>query len=59
MARRPKVPRCHSCHRRALRWLDGRGRFMCDSCGKVFEAEIVERHNPGLVQPQMALRVDR
>jgi hypothetical protein len=32
---------------------------MCDSCGKVFEFAIVERHNPGLVDPQLRLRLDR
>ncbi len=29
---------------------------MCDSCGKVFDHEVVERHNPG-VESQMTLRV--
>jgi hypothetical protein len=28
---------------------------MCDSCGKVFDQVVVERHNPGLVDPQMKL----
>jgi hypothetical protein len=30
---------------------------MCDSCGKVFDRVVVERHNPGVVDPQMHLRV--
>ena len=55
MARRPRQPKCHSCHRRALRYLDGRERWMCDSCGKVFDHVVVERHNPGVVEPQMRL----
>jgi transposase-like protein len=57
MARKPKQPRCHSCHRQAIRWIDKRQRYMCDSCGKVFDFVVVERHNPGLVQPQMELKV--
>jgi predicted RNA-binding Zn-ribbon protein involved in translation (DUF1610 family) len=59
MARKPKQPRCHSCHRRALRWLAGRHRFMCVSCGKVLDLAVVERHNPGLVDPQLSLNVPR
>ena len=59
MAKKPKQLRCHSCHRRALRWLDGRQRYLCDSCGKVFDFEVVERHNPGLVEPQMHLDLTR
>ena len=55
MPRKPKQPRCHSCHRRSLRWLERRGRFLCDSCGKVFDLAVVERHNPGVVDPQMRL----
>jgi predicted RNA-binding Zn-ribbon protein involved in translation (DUF1610 family) len=62
MARTPKKrkqPRCHSCHRRSLRWLEGRQRFMCDSCGKVFDLAVVERHNPGLqlFEPQLHMDV--
>lgn len=30
---------------------------MCDSCGKVFDAEVVERHNPGVIPPQMELKL--
>jgi hypothetical protein len=30
---------------------------MCDSCGKVFDHVMVERHNPGLVDPQLTLRM--
>jgi hypothetical protein len=30
---------------------------MCDSCGKVFDLAVVERHNPGLVEPQMRIDV--
>jgi len=30
---------------------------MCDSCGKVFDQVVVERHNPGVVEPQMHLHV--
>lgn len=55
MARRPTVPKCHSCHRRALRWLDRRERWMCDSCGKVFDHEVVVRYNPQ-VEGQLTLR---
>lgn len=54
---KPKIPRCHSCHRRALRFIEKRDRYLCDSCGKVFDIEVVERHNPGLVERQMDLRV--
>jgi len=62
MTRTPKKrkqPRCHSCHRRSLRWLEGRQRFMCDSCGKVFDLAVVERHNPGLqlFEPQLHMDV--
>jgi transposase-like protein len=55
--RKPKQPRCHSCHRRAIRWIDSRQRYLCDSCGKVFDFVVVERHNPGLVEPQMELKL--
>jgi transposase-like protein len=55
MARHPKVPRCHVCHRRALRFLERRNRYLCDSCGKVFDQVVVERHNPGVVEQQMTL----
>jgi transposase-like protein len=58
MPRRPKIPRCHVCHRRALRYLDSRQRYLCDSCGKVFDEVVVSRHNPGLIEPQMSLRMD-
>jgi len=54
IARRARQPKCHSCHRRALRWLDRRERWMCDSCGKVFDHAVVERHNPG-VEAQLRL----
>ena len=54
---KPKQPRCHSCHRRMLRYLDSRERWLCDSCGKVFDHVVVERHNPGVADPQMTLRV--
>jgi len=54
---KPKPPRCHSCHRRMLRYLDRRERWLCDSCGKVFDHVVVERHNPGIPDPQMTLRV--
>jgi hypothetical protein len=54
---KPKQLRCHSCHRRALRWLEARERYMCDSCGKVFDLAVVERHNPGQVDHQMALKL--
>jgi hypothetical protein len=57
MGRKVKQPRCHCCHRRAIRWLERRQRYMCDSCGKVFDAEVVERHNPGVIPPQMELRL--
>ena len=57
MARKPRPLRCHSCHRRALRWLDARERYMCDSCGKVFDLAVVERHNPGQVDQQMTLKL--
>ncbi len=57
MARKPKQPRCHSCHRRTLRWLDRRQCYICDSCGKVFDHVVVARHNPGTADPQMQLRV--
>ncbi|HVI18398.1 MAG TPA: hypothetical protein VM712_08470, partial [Gaiellales bacterium] len=62
MARAPKKrkqPRCHACHRRSLRWLEGRQRFMCDSCGKVLDLAVVERHNPGLqlFEPQLHMDV--
>jgi transposase-like protein len=40
-----------------LRWLDKRQRYICDSCGKVFDQVVVERHNPGVVDPQMHLHV--
>jgi hypothetical protein len=30
---------------------------MCDSCGKVFDQVVVERHNPGVADPQMQLRM--
>jgi ribosomal protein L37AE/L43A len=53
---RGRVPKCHSCRRRALRWLERRERWMCDSCGKVFDHAVVELHNPD-VQSQMTLRV--
>jgi ribosomal protein L37AE/L43A len=55
MGRRPTVPKCHACHRRALRWLDRRERWMCDSCGKVFDHQVVARHNPQ-VESQLTLR---
>jgi len=55
MAKTPPPPRCHSCHRRTLRWLDARQRYLCDTCGKVFDLDVVERHNPGLIEPQMRL----
>ncbi|MFL6042167.1 MAG: hypothetical protein ACJ740_12280 [Gaiellales bacterium] len=55
MARRPNVPRCHVCHRRALRYLERRERYLCDSCGKVFDQVVVERHNPGMAVQQMTL----
>jgi ribosomal protein L37AE/L43A len=55
MGRRPTVPKCHSCHRRALRWLDRRERWMCDSCGKVFDHAVVAQRNPQ-VQDQMTLK---
>ena len=50
-------PRCHSCHCRALRYVERRHCFLCDSCGKVFDVVVVARHNPQLVDPQMTLRV--
>jgi len=28
MPKKRKQPRCHSCHRRSLRWLEGRQRFL-------------------------------
>jgi transposase-like protein len=39
--------------------LEGRQRFMCDSCGKVFDLAVVERHNPGLqlFEPQLHMDV--
>jgi hypothetical protein len=30
---------------------------MCDSCGKVFDLVVVERHNPGVVDPRMQLQL--
>jgi transposase-like protein len=54
---KPKVPRCHSCHKRALRFIEKRNRYLCDSCGKVFDIEVVELHNPGLVERQLGLSV--
>jgi transposase-like protein len=54
---KPKIPKCHSCHRRALRFIEKRDRYLCDSCGKVFDIEVVERHNPGLVERQIGLGV--
>jgi hypothetical protein len=32
---------------------------MCDSCGKVFDLAVVERHNPGLqlLEPQLHMDV--
>ena len=56
MGRRSATPKCHSCHRRALRWLDRRERWMCDSCGKVFDHAVVARHNPD-VPTQTSLRI--
>jgi ribosomal protein L37AE/L43A len=53
---RAATPKCHSCHRRALRWLDRRERWMCDSCGKVFDHAVVVRHNPD-APSQMHLRL--
>jgi ribosomal protein L37AE/L43A len=53
--RRRKVPRCHSCHRRALRWLDRRGCYLCDHCGKVFDYAIVVQHNPDAIDPQLEI----
>jgi len=58
MARRPAIPRCHVCHRRALRFVERRGCYLCGSGGKVFDPVVVERHNPGVINPQMALRVE-
>ena len=40
-----------------LRYLDSRERWLCDSCGKVFDHVVVERHNHGVADPQMTLRV--
>ena len=48
MARRPRSRAVTSCHRRALRYLERRERYLCDSCGKVFDQVVVERHNPGV-----------
>jgi predicted RNA-binding Zn-ribbon protein involved in translation (DUF1610 family) len=50
-----RTPRCHSCHRHALRWLERRQLFICDSCGKVFDWIVVARRNPGCVDPQLEL----
>jgi hypothetical protein len=52
---RRKPPRCHACHRRALRWLESRRLFHCDSCGKVFDYEVVDRRNPGCLDPQLRI----
>ncbi len=30
---------------------------MCDSCGKVFDLAVIERHNPGQVEHQMTLKL--
>jgi ribosomal protein L37AE/L43A len=54
VGRRATIPKCHSCHRRALRWLDRRERWMCDSCGKVFDHSVIAQRNPQL-QDQMTL----
>jgi len=32
---------------------------MCESCGKVFDQVVVERHNPGVADPQMQLELPR
>jgi hypothetical protein len=52
-------PRCHVCRRRALRWLERRGRFLCDSCGSVLDFAVVERHNSGRVSRQTQLDIER
>jgi len=53
--RKPRPPRCHVCHRRALRYLEQRDRWMCDSCGKVFDEVVVQRHNPDMAGQQMRM----
>ena len=55
MARRPKFPRSNVSPRRAQRYLERRERYLCDSCGKVFDQVVVERHNPGMAVQQMTL----
>jgi hypothetical protein len=40
-----------------LRFIERRGCYLCGSCGKVFDPVVVERHNPGVVGPQMTLRI--
>jgi hypothetical protein len=32
---------------------------MCESCGKVFDLVVVERHNPGQVDRQLTLGLPR
>jgi hypothetical protein len=35
--------------------MERRNAFHCDSCGKVFDWAVVERRNPGCLDPQLRL----